>query len=55
VDWTKAHTEEPSPDESCQFISKIEDSEFVPEFAKPGKPFVCPVVSEDDLGTRNSA
>ena len=33
----------------------IEDSEFVPEFTEPGKPFVCPVVEPDELGTRYTA
>jgi ABC-type branched-subunit amino acid transport system substrate-binding protein len=54
VDWTKAHTEEPDENDSCQFISVIEDSEFVPEYTRPGKPFVCPVVEPDGLGTRYS-
>ena len=55
VDWTKAHTETNDEDHNCQFFSEIEDSEFVPEFTKPGKPFVCPVVKPDELGTRYTA
>ena len=52
VDWTMAHDTPPSLDSSCNFISQVQDSEFVPVFSKPGKPFVCAVVEDDDLGTR---
>ena len=55
VDWTKAHTETNDEDHNCQFFSVIRDSEFVPEYTKPGKPFVCPVVKPDELGTRYTA
>ena len=27
----------------------------MPEYSKPGKPFVCPVVKPDELGTRYTA
>ncbi|MEJ7584252.1 MAG: ABC transporter substrate-binding protein, partial [Acidimicrobiales bacterium] len=52
VDWTKAHTERQSDTEGCQFLSKVEDSEFVPVFSKPGKPFVCAVDQGDKLVAR---
>jgi ABC-type branched-subunit amino acid transport system substrate-binding protein len=55
VDWTKAHTETSDEDHNCQFFTVIEDSEFVPKFTRPGKPFVCPVIEPDGLGTRYTA
>jgi ABC-type branched-subunit amino acid transport system substrate-binding protein len=48
VDWTKEHTE---PGPPCQFLSEIQDSEFVPVYSEPGKPFVCAVVEGDTIGT----
>lgn len=44
VNWTKAHDQKDSDTHFCSFISKIEDSKFVPVFSKPGKPFVCAVL-----------
>lgn len=41
VDWTTAHLQQEKVGESCQFVSTIENSEFVPQFTKPGKPFLC--------------
>jgi len=41
VDWTKQHTELAKPDEGCQVLTKITDSEFDPVYTEPGKPFVC--------------
>jgi len=55
VDWAKSHTESNDEQHNCQFFSKIHDSKFVPEFTRPGKPFVCPVVKADTLGTRYTA
>ena len=39
VDWTTQHTQT-SP-ESCDVLSRIENSEFVPKWAEAGKPFTC--------------
>jgi branched-chain amino acid transport system substrate-binding protein len=39
VDWTRAHTEPPSP--YCVALSRIEGDEFVPAFGSDGEPFVC--------------
>jgi ABC-type branched-subunit amino acid transport system substrate-binding protein len=55
VDWTKAHTQTNDDDHNCQFFSVIEDGKFVPKFSRPGKPFVCPVIKPDSLGTRYTA
>ncbi len=52
VDWTKLHTQRASDTEECQFLSKIEDSEFVPVFTKPGKPFLCTVYEDGELVAR---
>ncbi len=51
VDWTREH-EAPGP--PCQFLSEIRDSEFVPAFTEPGKPFVCVVVDGDDVTSENT-
>jgi len=40
VDWTKAHVQ---AGDTCQFFSTIKDSQFVPDYGQPGKPFVCPI------------
>lgn len=45
VDWTIRHTS--PPDRACQFISRIEDSEFVPVFSRPDEPFVCADIEDD--------
>lgn len=55
VDWTKAHDQRKSDTQFCQFLSRIEDSEFVPVFSKPGKPFVCAVVTPTGVKTEYSA
>ncbi|MEZ5176711.1 MAG: ABC transporter substrate-binding protein [Acidimicrobiales bacterium] len=55
VDWTKAHDQRKSDTRFCQFLSRIEDSTFVPVFSKPGKPFVCAVVTPDGVKTEYSA
>jgi hypothetical protein len=55
VDWTTAHFSVNDEQHNCQFFSKIVDSKFVPEFTRPGKPFVCPVVEANKLGTRYTA
>jgi branched-chain amino acid transport system substrate-binding protein len=55
VDWTTAHYQESDEQHICQFFSVIEDGKFVPKYSKPGKPFVCPVVKPDSLGTRYTA
>lgn len=55
VDWTSAHTERTSTTENCQFLSRIEDSAFVPAFSKPGKPFHCAVLDGDEVTTRYDA
>lgn len=47
VDWTIRHSQPPA--DYCQFISEIQDSEFVPVFTEPGKPFVCAAVEGDDV------
>lgn len=39
VDWTIAHESDPTT--TCLSIVRIENSEFVPQFQQPGKPFVC--------------
>lgn len=39
VDWTTAHTQR--SDEGCYSYLRIEDSEFVPVWGEPGKPFLC--------------
>jgi len=54
VDWTTAHTQDPSDTRFCQFISQIKNSEFTTPFSQPGKPFVCVVVNGDSLDTENS-
>jgi ABC-type branched-subunit amino acid transport system substrate-binding protein len=41
TDWTIAHDRRASETEFCDFTSMIENSEFVPKFSKPGKPFRC--------------
>jgi len=41
VDWTVAHDRQGDPNLSCQFMSVIRDSQFAPEYSKPGKPFLC--------------
>lgn len=51
VDWTREHTEVGPP---CQFLSQIQDGEFVPAFTEPGKPFVCVVVDGDDVTSENT-
>ncbi len=55
VDWTKAHDQRKSDTKFCQFLSRIEDSKFVPVFSKPGKPFVCAVVTPNGVKTEYSA
>lgn len=52
VNWTLAHTTRGSTTENCQFLSKIENSEFVPAFSEPGKPFVCGVFEDGKIVTR---
>jgi len=52
VDWTTAHTERTSLTENCQFLSRIEGSEFVPAFTEPGKPFHCAVLEDGEITTR---
>ena len=49
VDWTTEHTRLNKPGEACQFLSKIQDSKFVPDFSQPGKPFVCAVDQDGEL------
>ena len=51
VDWTIAHTQDPSTTTFCQFISKIQDSKFTMVFSEPGRPFVCAVVNGDTIDT----
>ncbi|MGZ4693155.1 MAG: ABC transporter substrate-binding protein [Acidimicrobiales bacterium] len=51
VNWTTAHTQDPSTTRFCQFFSKIEDSQFTMSFSQPGKPFVCAVVNGDTIDT----
>ena len=41
VDWTRQHTQRDDPDKGCDFKSIVEDSELVPAFTEPGKPFHC--------------
>jgi ABC-type branched-subunit amino acid transport system substrate-binding protein len=54
VDWTTAHTQT-SP-ESCDVLSRIENSEFVPAWAASGKPFTCVDPSNpDELVMTNKA
>jgi ABC-type branched-subunit amino acid transport system substrate-binding protein len=55
VNWKRAHYLENEEQHACQFFSVIEDSEFVPKYSRPGKPFVCAVVKPDTLGTRYTA
>jgi ABC-type branched-subunit amino acid transport system substrate-binding protein len=45
VDWTIRH--DGPADRPCQFVSRVEDGEFVPVFSEPGEPFVCADVDED--------
>lgn len=40
IDWTKAH-HDTSEGEACRAFLKVENGQFVQEFAEPGKPFVC--------------
>jgi branched-chain amino acid transport system substrate-binding protein len=37
IDWTVRHEQVPP----CSAISKVEDGEFVPQFGRKGKPFIC--------------
>jgi hypothetical protein len=55
VDWTKGHDQKKSDTRFCQFLSRIEDSEFVTTFSKPGKPFVCAVVTSEGVKTEYSS
>jgi ABC-type branched-subunit amino acid transport system substrate-binding protein len=55
VDWTKGHDQKKSDTRFCQFLSRIEDSEFVTAFSKPGKPFVCAVVTSEGVKTEYSS
>jgi branched-chain amino acid transport system substrate-binding protein len=52
VDWTTQHTA--AADRSCEFVSRIEDSEFVPVFSRPREPFVCADVEDDAIVTGHS-
>ena len=53
VDWTKAHT---MAGDTCQFFSTIQDSKFVPNYSRPGKPFVCPTAAPGNkIETRYAA
>lgn len=55
VDWTASHTSRLDENEGCQFLSRIEDSAFVPAYTKPGKPFVCSVWEDGKVTTRFDA
>jgi ABC-type branched-subunit amino acid transport system substrate-binding protein len=48
VDWTKAHTENATPLHACEFKSTIKNSEFVPNYSEPGKPWNCVDASNPD-------
>jgi hypothetical protein len=39
IDWTKAHTSDWNP--PCWAMGKVEGHEFVPQYTKPRKPFLC--------------
>ena len=55
IDWTRQHTDVHYP-LSCAAFLRVHDGRFVPQFAKPGKPFVCyrgPVTDVEDLQTFN--
>jgi ABC-type branched-subunit amino acid transport system substrate-binding protein len=47
VDWTKSHTQDADPTKGCDFNATIKNSQFVPDFSQPGKPFHCVVVNPD--------
>jgi len=47
VDWTIAHND--IDDTGCYAISRIENSTFVPQYAEPGKPFICFDLTADAL------
>jgi ABC-type branched-subunit amino acid transport system substrate-binding protein len=56
VDWTKAHTQDTDPGKGCDFKSTIKNSQFVPNFSEPGKPFNCVIVNPDGtLSAHNEA
>jgi ABC-type branched-subunit amino acid transport system substrate-binding protein len=48
VNWTTGHTQQ---GDFCNFLSRIKDSQFSPDFTQPGKPFVCVTVNGDKLDT----
>jgi branched-chain amino acid transport system substrate-binding protein len=48
VDWTKAHTENATPTLACEFKSTIKNSQFVPNYSEPGKPWNCVDASNPD-------
>jgi hypothetical protein len=54
VDWTKAHTQDADPGEGCDFLSTIKNSQFVPNYSAPGKPFHCVQVKPDGTLTDNN-
>ena len=52
VNWTVAHTG--SDGTYCQFFSTIENSKYVPNYSKPGKPFICVLYNGGKLSTEYS-
>lgn len=40
TNWTKAHKDDPTQ-LNCRTFVTVKQSKFVPEFGKPGKPFIC--------------
>jgi branched-chain amino acid transport system substrate-binding protein len=53
IDWTKAHDQTPNP--YCFTVSLIKDKAFVPQFAEPGKPFVCIDINQTPIQATNAA
>ncbi len=39
VNWTLSHTQ--TSGTYCQYLTTIKSSKFVPNYSKPGKPFIC--------------
>ena len=50
VNWTVAHTG--TDGTYCQFFSTIENSKYVTNYSKPGKPFICVVDKGGKLTVR---
>jgi ABC-type branched-subunit amino acid transport system substrate-binding protein len=47
IDWTRKHTEKGIP--PCIAYLRVHNSQFVPEFSPPGKPFTCFLTPANDV------